>query len=98
MALRKLKKKRKEKYIKIKDLQKSALATVEERIGLKIVSLNLALKGNLFQKTASRDPPGPLQQKPETNSIFYLKPSTSGSVAIDIPALVLDTMKLMSST
>ena len=98
MALRKIKKKRKEKYIKIKDLQKSALATVEERIGLKIVSLNLALKGNLFQKTASRDPPGPLQQKPETNSIFYLKPSTSGSVAIDIPALVLDTMKLTSST
>ena len=41
--------------------------------------------------------PGPLQQKPETNSTFYLKPSTSGSAAIDIPALFLDTMKLMSS-
>ena len=43
-------------------------------------------------------PPRPRQQKPETNSIFYLKPSTSGSAAIDgIPALFLDTMKLMSS-
>ena len=41
-------------------------------------------------------PPGPLQQKPGTNSIFYLKPSTSGSAVIDIPALFLGTMKLMS--
>ena len=41
-------------------------------------------------------PPGPLQQKPGANSIFYLKHSTSGSAAIDIPALFLD-MKLMSS-
>ena len=32
-------------------------------------------------------PPGPLQQKPGANSIFSLKPSTSGSAAIDIPAL-----------
>ena len=32
-------------------------------------------------------PPGPLQQKPGATSNFSLKPSTSGSVAIDIPAL-----------
>ena len=32
-------------------------------------------------------PPGPLQQKPGSNSIFSLKPSTSGSAAADIPAL-----------
>ena len=32
-------------------------------------------------------PPGSLQQKPGTNSIFSLKPSTSGSAAVDIPAL-----------
>ena len=41
--------------------------------------------------------PGPLQQKPGANSIFYLKPSTSGSAAVDIPDLFLDNMKLMSS-
>ena len=29
--------------------------------------------------------------------IFSLKPSTSGSAALDIPALFLDNMKLMSS-
>ena len=32
-------------------------------------------------------PPGPLQQKPGANSIFSLKPSTSDSAAINIPAL-----------
>ena len=31
--------------------------------------------------------PGTLQQKPGANSVFSLKPSTSGSDAIDIPAL-----------
>ena len=30
---------------------------------------------------------GPLQQKPGATSIFYLKPSTPSSIAIDIPAL-----------
>ena len=82
------------------NLQKSALAAadVEECIGPKIVNVNLTLKENLFWKTPSRDPrPGPFQQKPGTNSIFSLKPSTSGSAAIDIPALFLDNMKLMSS-
>ena len=92
MALIKLKKKKrkeKRKSIKIKNLQESALATIEECIGPKIASLNLTLKENLFRKTPSRDPPGALQQKPGANSIFYLKPSTSGSAAIDIPALFL---------
>ena len=42
---------------------------------------------NLFQKTLNRDPPGPLQQKPGANSIFSLKPSTSNSAAINMPAL-----------
>ena len=44
---------------------------------------------NLFQETPNRGPPhpGPLQQKPGANSIFSLKPSTSGSAAINIPAL-----------
>ena len=32
-------------------------------------------------------PPGPLQQKPGANPIFSLKPSTSDSAAINIPAL-----------
>ena len=49
------------------------------------------MKENLFQETLSRGPPrpppGPLQQKPGENSIFSLKPSTSGSAAVDIPAL-----------
>ena len=38
-------------------------------------------------KPQAGDPPGPLQQKPGANSIFSLKPSTSGSAALDIPAL-----------
>ena len=43
---------------------------------------------NLFRETPNRGPPpGPLQQKPGANSIFSLKPSTSGSAAVDIPAL-----------
>ena len=43
---------------------------------------------NLFRETPNRGPPpGPLQQKPEANSIFSLKPSTSGSAAVDVPAL-----------
>ena len=41
------------------------------------------IPGNSKQGT----PPGPLQQKPGANSIFSLKPSTSGSAALDIPAL-----------
>ena len=45
------------------------------------------MKENLFWETPNRRPPGPLQQKPGANSICYLKPSTSGSFAIDIPAL-----------
>ena len=61
---------------------------VEECIGPKSVNLNLILKGNLFWEPPSRgNPPGPLQQKPGAKSIFSLKPSTSGSAAIDIPAL-----------
>ena len=40
-----------------------------------------------FQETPNRGPPGALQQKPGANSIFSLKPSTSSSAAIDIPAL-----------
>ena len=40
-----------------------------------------------FQETPNRGPPGALQQKPGANSIFSLKPSTSSSVAVDIPAL-----------
>ena len=32
-------------------------------------------------------PPGTLQQKPGADSIFSLKPSTSGSAAVGIPAL-----------
>ena len=47
-------------------------------------------------KLQAGDPPGPFHQKPGANSIFSLKPSTSGSAAIDIPALFLDNMKLMS--
>ena len=99
MALRKLKKKKKkkEKIYKNKNLQKSALTITEEFTGPKIVSLNLTLKENLFWKTPSRDSPDSLQQKPGPNSIFYLKPSASGSAAINIPALFLYNMKLMSS-
>jgi len=39
---------------------------------------------------SKQGPPGPLQQKPGANSIFYLKPSTSGSAAINTPALFLE--------
>ena len=45
-------------YIKIKNLQKSVLDAIEKYIGLKIVNLNLILKGNLFRETPNR---GPLQ-------------------------------------
>ena len=38
-------------------------------------------------KLQAGDPPGPLQQKPGASSIFSLKLSTSGSAAVDIPAL-----------
>ena len=34
-----------------------------------------------------RPRPGPLQQKPGENSVFSLKPSTSSSAVVDIPAL-----------
>ena len=59
---------------KVKNLQKSALAAIEECIGPKIVNLNLILKENLFQETPNTGPPGPLQQKPGATSIFSLKP------------------------
>ena len=41
------------------------------------------IPGNSKQGT----PPGPRRQKPGANSIFSLKPSTSASAAVDIPAL-----------
>ena len=41
------------------------------------------IPGNSKQGT----PPGTLQQKPGADSIFSLKPSTSGSAAVGIPAL-----------
>ena len=34
-----------------------------------------------------REPRGVLQQKPRANSIFSLKPSTSGNATVNIPAL-----------
>ena len=40
-----------------------------------------------FGKLQAGDFSGPHQQKPGTNSILSLKPSTSGSAAIDILAL-----------
>ena len=68
--------------------QKFALAAIEECTGPKVVNLNLMLMESLFRETPNRDhPPGPLQRKPGANSIFSLKPSTSGSAAVDIPAL-----------
>ena len=76
-----------------KNLQKSALAAVEECIGPKSVNLNLILKGKLFRETPSRRLPGPLQQKPGANTTFSLKPSTSGSAAVYIPALNSFTLK-----
>ena len=57
----------------------------------------MTLKENLFQELQVGDPRGPIQQKPGANSIFSFKHSTSGSAALDIPALFLDNMKLMSS-
>ena len=72
----------------IKNLLEFALAAIEECIGPKTVNLNLILKENLFQGTPNRGPPpSPLQQNPGVNSIFSLKPSTSGSVTFNIPAL-----------
>ena len=47
----------------------------------------MILKENLFQETPNTGPPGPLQQKPGANSIFSVKPSTSCSAAVNIPAL-----------
>ena len=47
----------------------------------------MILKENLFQETPNTGPPGPLQQKPGATSIFPLKPSISGSAAVNIPAL-----------
>ena len=41
----------------------------------------------ILENSKQGPPPGPLQQKPGTNSIFSLKASTSGSASIDIPAL-----------
>ena len=38
-------------------------------------------------KLQAGDPPGPLQQKPGVKFILSLKSSTSGSAAVDIPAL-----------
>ena len=59
---------------KIENLQKSALATVEECIGPKIVSLNLKLKESLSWKTPSRDP----SRSPSTKTWgkFHLLPET----------------------
>ena len=74
----------------IKNFQESALAAIEECIWPNIVNLNLILKENLFQGTPSRGPPRSPSTK--TRGKFYLfpqslKPSTSGSTAVDIPAL-----------
>ena len=58
------------------------------------------IEGKAIRETPNRGcppPPGPLQQKPEANSIFSLKPSTSGSAAINIPALY-DFFPLPSSS
>ena len=68
------KKKRERKYIKIKNLQKSALTAIEKCIGPKIVSLNLTLKENLFQETPSRGPPRSPSTK--TRGRFHLFPQT----------------------
>ena len=40
-----------------------------------------------FGKLQAGDFSGPHQQKPGTNSIFSLKPSTSNNATIDMPAL-----------
>ena len=70
-----------------KTLQEFALTAIEEYSGSKILNLKLILMENLFQGTPNRGPPGPLQQKPRANSIFSLKPSTSGNATVNIPAL-----------
>ena len=57
-----------------KNLQKSALAAVEECIGPKSVNLNLILKGNLFQRTPSRRRPRSPSTK--TRGKFHLFPQT----------------------
>ena len=71
-----------------KNLQEVALTAVEECIGTKTKSKfdieGKPIPGNSKQGTP---PPGPLQQKPGANSIFPLKPSTSGNTAVNIPAL-----------
>ena len=81
------KKAKKKKRKKITTAPKVCPHAVEKCIVPKSVNLNLILKENLFQKTPSTRPPCPLQQKPGANSIFSLKPSTSGSAAVDTPAL-----------
>ena len=58
----------------IKNLQKSALAAIEECIGPKIVNLNLIMKENLFQETPNRGPPRSPTTK--TRGKFYLFPQT----------------------
>ena len=59
---------------KVKNLQKSALAAIEECIGPKTVNLDLTLKGNLFWETPSRGPPrSPLTK---TRGKFHLLPQT----------------------
>ena len=71
----------------LKSLQESALDVIKGYIGLKNVDLNMMLRESYFGKLKDGDSPGPHQQKPGTNSIFSLKPSTSGSAVIDILAL-----------
>ena len=45
------------------------------------------MKENLFQETPNRGPSRSPTTKTRANSIFSLKPSTSGNAAINIPAL-----------
>ena len=72
---------------KVKNLQKSALAAVEECIGPKIVNPNLTLKGNLFRGNSKQGTlQVPFNKNQGQNSIFSLKPSTAGRTAVDIPA------------
>ena len=65
-----------------KNLQKFALAAIEECIGPKTVNLNLILKENLFQEIPNRRPPRSPTTK--TRGKFYLFPQT---LNINIPAL-----------
>ena len=71
----------------IKNLQKSAPTAVEKYIRPKIVNLNFTLKENLFQETPSRGPPRSPSTKTRGKFHLSLKPSTSGSAAVDTPAL-----------